>query len=89
LVVNPSDIPRMDKQQYQKTDTIDCRNLSKQLKADQLKGIYVPGEDQDQLKSLLRQRAEITKQLRSVKVPLNGLMNLERFAWKVNCAFMK
>ncbi|MBA3284641.1 MAG: IS110 family transposase [Nitrosopumilus sp.] len=74
LVVNPSDIPRMDKQQYQKTDAIDCRNLSKQLKADQLKGIYVPGEDQDQLKSLLRQRAEITKQLRSVKAQIKSLL---------------
>lgn len=74
LVVNPSDILRMDKQQYQKTDTIDCRNLSKQLKADQLKGIYVPGEDQDQLKILLRQRAEITKQLRSVKAQIKSLL---------------
>jgi len=74
LVVNPSDIPRMDKQQYQKTDTIDCRNLSKQLKSDQLKGIYVPGEDQDQLKSLLRQRSEITKQLRSVKAQIKSLL---------------
>jgi transposase len=74
LVVNPSDIPRMDKKQYQKTDTIDCRNLSKQLKTEQLKGIYVPGEDQDQLKSLLRQRAEITKQLRSVKGQIKSLL---------------
>ena len=74
FVVNPSDIPRMDKQQYQKTDTIDCRNLSKQLKAEQLNGIYVPGEDQDQLKSLLRQRVEITRQLRSIKGQIKSLL---------------
>ncbi|MBP9588243.1 MAG: IS110 family transposase, partial [Bacteroidales bacterium] len=35
-VVNPADIPTMNKQTYQKTDSIDCRNLSKQLQADQL-----------------------------------------------------
>jgi len=31
-VVNPSDIPRVSKQKYQKTDTIDARNLSKLLR---------------------------------------------------------
>jgi transposase len=74
LVVNPSDIPRMNKQQYQKTDLIDCRNLSKQLQQDQLRGIFIPDETQDQLKSLVRQRAEITKQLRSIKSSIKALL---------------
>ena len=45
-VVNPSDVPRSDKQQYQKTDKLDCRNLCKQLQQDQLRGIYVPTEQE-------------------------------------------
>ncbi|MGB4283866.1 MAG: IS110 family transposase [Bacteroidales bacterium] len=72
-VVNPADIPTMNKQTYQKTDSIDCRNLSKQLQADQLRGIYVPDEAQDFLKSLLRQRAVVSRQLRSTK---NGIKSL-------------
>jgi transposase len=72
-VVNPADIPTMNKQTYQKTDAIDCRNLSKQLQADQLRGIYIPDEAQDYLKSLVRQRATISKQLRSTK---NGIKSL-------------
>ena len=30
-IVNPVDVPRMDKQNYHKTDKIDSRNLCKQL----------------------------------------------------------
>src|SRR6478735_3695737 len=51
-VVNPSDVPRSDKQFYQKTDKLDSRNLCKQLQKDQLKGIYVPTEAEEQLRSL-------------------------------------
>ncbi|CAN5214477.1 IS110 family transposase [soil metagenome] len=74
LVVNPADVPRLDKQNYQKTDKIDCRNLAKQLHAGQLKGIYIPDEAQDLLKSLLRQRAETSKQLRAIKSNIKGLL---------------
>ena len=74
LVVNPSDVPRMDKQNYQKSDIIDCRNLAKQLHAGQLKGIYIPDEPQDLLKSLLRQRAETSRQLRCIKSSIKSLL---------------
>jgi transposase len=74
LVVNPADVPRMDKQNYQKTDKIDCRNLAKQLSAGQLRGIYIPDEAQDLLKSLLRQRAETSKQLRAIKSNIKALL---------------
>jgi transposase len=74
LVVNPADVPRMDKQNYQKTDKIDCRNLAKQLHAGLLKGIYIPDESQDLLKSLVRQRAEVSKHLRHIKLSIKSLL---------------
>jgi transposase len=73
-VVNPSDVPRRDKQQYQKTDKIDCRNLCKQLQQDQLRGIYVPTETEEQLRSLLRQRNQVVKQVRTIKSHIKGLL---------------
>jgi len=73
-VVNAADIPRSDKQQYQKTDRYDCRNISKQLSAGQLHGIYVPTEDQDELKSLVRQRASLTRLLRKTKTQIKALL---------------
>ena len=72
-VVNPADVPTMHKQTHQKTDAIDCRNLSKQLQAGQLRGIYIPDQRQDYLKSLLRHRADLSSQLRSIK---NGIKSL-------------
>jgi len=73
-VVNPSDVPRSDKQQYQKNDKLDCRNLCKQLQQDQLHGIYVPTEWEEQLRSLLRQRNQVVKQLRTIKSHIKGLL---------------
>lgn len=74
IVVNASDVPRVNKQNYQKTDKIDCRNLSKLLQAGLLKGIYIPDESQDLLKSLVRQRANITRQLRACKSEIKALL---------------
>jgi transposase len=73
-VVNPNDVPRSDKQLYQKTDKLDCRNLCKQLQKDQLHGIYVPTEHEEQLKSLLRQRNQIVKHFRKVKSHIKSLL---------------
>jgi len=73
-VVNPNDVPRSDKQLYQKTDKLDCRNLCKQLQRDQLHGIYIPTEPEEQLKSLLRQRNQVVKQLRKAKSHIKALL---------------
>lgn len=45
VVVNAADIPRIQKQQFQKTDRIDCRILCKTLQQQQLKAIHIPTED--------------------------------------------
>ncbi|HEV7329400.1 MAG TPA: IS110 family transposase [Flavisolibacter sp.] len=66
-VVNPGDVKQSDKHRYQKTDRIDARHLCRQLQKEELHGIYVPGEEQEQLLSLLRQRNHITKLLRKEK----------------------
>ena len=73
-VVNPADVPRMNKQNYQKTDKIDSRNLAKQLQNKALKPIYVPTEEQEQFRSLLRQRNTIAKQLRKSKSHIKSML---------------
>lgn len=73
-IVNAADIPRMNKQNYQKTDRIDCRNLSKQLQAGQLRAIHIPTENQDHLRSLVRQRNNIVKQLRQEKLQIKSML---------------
>ena len=66
-VVNPADVPRTSKQDWQKTDKIDCRLLSKHLEAGNVKGIHIPEEEQEQLRSLFRRRVHLVRQLRTVK----------------------
>jgi len=66
-VVNPADVPRNNKQDWQKTDRIDSRNLCKHLSDGNLKGIFVPGEQQEQLRALFRRRVHLARSLRSIK----------------------
>jgi transposase len=73
-VVNPADVPRMNKQNFQKTDKIDSRNLCKQLQNDNLRAINIPTEEQEQFRSLLRQRTNIAKELRRVKSQIKAML---------------
>ena len=73
-VVNPGDIPISNKQLFQKTDKIDCRNLCKQLMDGRLKCIHIPTESQDHLKVLLRQRNSVVKQLRREKQLIKSML---------------
>ncbi|MFN3918633.1 MAG: transposase, partial [Flavobacteriales bacterium] len=63
LVVNPADVKTGDKERYQKTDALDSKNLSNQLKQGVLKGIYIPTEEHEQFMTLARHRTQITKKL--------------------------
>lgn len=74
LVVNPGDIPRINKQSSSKTDAIDSRYLCRQLAAGHLKGIYVPDEKQEQFRSLFRRRNDLVKNLRRIKSHIKGML---------------
>jgi len=67
VVVNPCDIPRVNKQRFTKTDSIDARNLSKLLKAGLLKSVTIPDVEREQLRSLFRRRVQTVMNTRSVK----------------------
>lgn len=69
-VVNPADVHRPSKAQFQKTDKIDARSLCKELKDGRLSGIHVPDVEREQLRCLFRRRNELVKQMRKVKTRL-------------------
>jgi len=74
LVVNPADIKFSDKDRYLKTDAIDSKKLSDQLKKGDLKGIYIPTEEHEQLTSLARHRSQLTRRLRQSKVQIKSML---------------
>ena len=73
-MVNPADIPTADKQNYQKTDKIDAKNLSKQLSINNLKSIHVPSQTEDFIRCLVRQRNTVVKQKRVVKNKIKSFL---------------
>jgi hypothetical protein len=74
IVVNPADKPRIQKQQFQKTDRIDCKMLCNALYQKQLNAIHIPTEEQDQLRSLVRHRNSIVRQLRQIKQHIKSML---------------
>ena len=74
MVVNPGDVKKGDKQRYQKTDAIDAKNLSDQLKKGDLKPINIPTEAEEQLQTLARTRQQITRNLRRSKVHIKSML---------------
>jgi len=74
LVVNPSDVKKGDKERYQKTDAIDSKLLSNQLKSGILKGIHIPTEKEEQFMTLARHRTQVTKKLRQTKSHIKSML---------------
>jgi transposase len=63
IVVNAADIPTSDKERAQKEDRRDARKIASQLKAEALRGIYVPSKEDVSLREVQRLRYTMTKDL--------------------------
>jgi transposase len=74
LVINAADLKKGDKERYQKTDAIDSKLLSNQLKAGLLKSINIPTEKEEQLTVLARHRTQVTKKLRACKAHIKSML---------------
>lgn len=67
IVVNPADVPTTNKDSVFKNDKVDAIKLGKALRAEQLSGIYVPSLEQEQARSLVRQRIRINRCIKQFK----------------------
>ena len=80
IVVNPADVPTMSKEKLRKTDAVDCNKLARELRSGSLEGIYVPGTESLEMRSLIRLRNLIVKDSTRAK---NRIKSLLRFmAWR-------
>ncbi len=59
LVVNPADIPSTQKDNVYKTDARDARGIGQALSSGQLKSIFVPHQEQEADRQLVRQRKKL------------------------------
>ena len=75
LVLNPADIPSSQKDEVYKTDYRDARGIGQALCSGQLKTIYVPHEDQEADRHLIRQRKKIWRDLVRCKNRIKGFLD--------------
>ena len=61
IVINPSDVPTTAGERIQKTDAVDSAKLARSLRSKELTGIYVPDSTSLEIRSLIRLRSTITK----------------------------
>ena len=61
IVVNPADVPTSNKQRKQKNDKVDSRKLGKELRNNNLTGIYVLARERQEYRSLVRMRSMMVK----------------------------
>ncbi|MEM6525921.1 MAG: IS110 family transposase [Bacteroidota bacterium] len=74
LVVNPSDIPTTSSEIQNKTDKIDSRKIAKTLQAGLLKGSYVPDEQLEGDRQLVRYRKRVWSDLVRIKNRIKGTL---------------
>ena len=61
IVINPADVPTTAGERLQKTDAVDSAKLARSLRAKELEGIYTPDSTSLEIRSLIRLRSTITK----------------------------
>lgn len=67
LVVNPADIPTTDKERTTKNDRPDSAKIAKALSADALRGIWIPDEEVEGDRELVRYRLKMLRELSAIK----------------------
>lgn len=74
LVVNPSDIPSTHQENQNKTDKIDSRKIAKALQAGLLRGSYIPDEQLEGDRLLIRYRKRVWADMVRVKNRIKGTL---------------
>jgi transposase len=67
IVVNPADIPTNDKERAFKEDRRDSLKIAKALRSDMLEPIYVPSLEDQENRSLVRQKYRMARDIRRTK----------------------
>lgn len=75
IIVHAADIPSTDKQKKNKTDLHDSRSIAENLERNNLRGIYVPTREQQELRSLFRLRETKVKEVTRANNRLKSSLN--------------
>lgn len=76
IIANPADIPITDKEKKQKEDKRDSRKIAKALKYGQLQGIHIPSIPTEELRTLVRYRKTLVKEISRHKNRIKSFLYL-------------
>lgn len=76
IIVNPADIPTTDKERRQKDDIRDSIKVARSLQSGDLEAIYIPSIATQELRSLVRYRKSIVKDLSRNKNRIKSFLYL-------------
>ena len=77
IIVNPADVPTTNKDRCQKEDQRDSKKLARGLKNGELEGIYIMSTEMEELRSMVRYRKTIIKELCRNKNRVKSFLNLQ------------
>ena len=74
VVVHPADVPTTDKEHRRKNDPVDSRKLSRSLSLGELRPLYVPSQQAEQDRMLVRMRYSFVKKQTRCKLQIKSLL---------------
>ena len=77
IIVHPADVPIMDKEKQRKSDTVDCRKLSKTLSEGALTGIFIPQIEQQDDRSVIRTYHQMIKDQTRFKNRIKSFLDFQ------------
>jgi transposase len=86
IVVHAADVSTSDKERRRKTDPVDALKLARGLEDQSFEGIYVPDEQQQKERNLIRYRQRLTWDLNRCKNRLKSLLRYQGYTIPDNLA---
>ena len=79
IVVNAADIPTSDKDHRRKTDSRDASKIARELRSSNLVPIYIPSQEAEKDRSVVRYRHQLVKDERRVKQRIKMYLHNQGF----------
>jgi transposase len=77
IIVHPADVPTTHKDKQRKSDTVDCRKLSKTLSEGSLTGIFIPEVEQQDDRGIIRIYQQMIKDQTRFKNRIKGFLHFQ------------
>jgi len=74
IIVHPADVPTTDKEHRRKNDPVDAQKLARSLSLGELRPLYVPSQEAEHDRSLVRMRYSFVKKQTRCKLQIKSLL---------------